>query len=104
MENKKLVYYAVLDAIGTFLYVVLVAWFMSHASQFLGKEDNFMSPVVALLIFIISALVTSSLVLGRPIMYYLDGKKKEALKLFFYTGISLVVLFFMAIGEMLLLK
>lgn len=38
-----------------------------------------------LLLLILSATVTGSLVLGRPILWYLDGKKKEAVSLFVAT-------------------
>ena len=104
MLNKKLVNYAIIHSLGVLAYVSLVVIFMNNAQRLFGKNDNAMTGVVALMIFILSALVTGSLVLGRPIMLYLDGKKSEAVKLLFYTMASLFVLLLLAIGGLLLLK
>jgi hypothetical protein len=51
--------------------------------------------------FVFSALVTGYLVLGKPIMMYMDGQKKEALRLLFYTGAFLFIL--MLIGFIVIL-
>lgn len=82
----------------------LVALFMNNAEKIFGKSDNAITPVIALLLFILSALITGSLVLGKPLMLYLDGKKAEAVKMVFYTGASLFVLLLLAIGALLLLR
>ena len=37
-------------------------------------------------------LITGSLVLGKPIYLYMEGKKAEGIKLLFYTIISLAVI------------
>ena len=104
MNNSKLINYAVTHSLGVLAYVSLVVLFMSNAQKIFGKNDNVMTGVVALLMFILSALVTGSLVLGRPIIFYLDGKKKEAVRLLFYTMASLFVLLLLAIGGLILLK
>lgn len=54
------------------------------------KPDTVFAPIMALMLFVLSAAVTASLVLGRPILWYIDGKKKEAVQLLFST---LVVFF-----------
>lgn len=56
------------------------------------------------LIYYGAALTTGSLVLGRPIMFCLDGKKTEAVKLLFYTTVSLFVLLLLATGGLILLR
>ena len=38
-----------------------------------------------LLLFVCSAAITGSLVLGKPVMLYLDNKKPEAIKFFLKT-------------------
>ena len=43
-----------------------------------------------LMLFVFSALLTGYLVLGKPIMMYVDGQKKEAVRLLFYTGAVLL--------------
>jgi len=97
MKNSKLISFSVLHSLGVLVYVTLVALFMNNAENILGKKDNFMTGIIVLLIFILSALITSSLVLGRPILFYLDGKKTEAVKLLLYTIISLAVILVLVI-------
>jgi hypothetical protein len=86
MKNSILKF-AGLNALGTASYVALVATFLSYTSQIFGadKEDVILIPISMLLLLVLSASVTGSLVLGRPILWYLDGKKKEAVTLFIAT-------------------
>lgn len=85
--NKSILKLAGLHALGTALYVVLVALFLNGLSIiFRGKPDNeILAPIAMLLLFVLSASITGSLVLGRPILWYLDGKKKDAITLFVAT-------------------
>jgi hypothetical protein len=93
MKNSKLVFYAIVNSLGVFLYVSGVAWFLFNAERVFGKQtQNFWVPVAILLLLILSATVTGSLVLGRPIYLYLKGLKTESIKLLFYTIISLFVI------------
>lgn len=102
MKNKKIYQWAALDALGTALYILLVGAFMNNASRIFGEVDNkFISPAVFLLVFILSALITSSLVLGRPVTLYLDGQKKEGIKLLLLTGACLFVILLIFLGILL---
>ena len=93
MNNKKLVLLSVLNSLGVLVYVSLVALFFRNAERIFGnKPDNFLAPVIMLTLFVLSALITGSLVLGKPIMLYFDGQKKESIKLLVYTAISLAVI------------
>lgn len=80
---------ALVNSVGTLLYVILIATFFYFAETLFGQngeEDKvFLIPVVMLLLLILSAAITGSLVFGRPILWYLDGRKKEALSLLLYT-------------------
>jgi len=104
MENKKLISWSIVHSLGVLIYVSLVALFMNNAEKLFGKEDGPMTGVVALLLLVLSATITGSLVIGKPILLYLDGKKSEAIKMFFYTIASLFILLLLAIGGFLLLK
>lgn len=86
MKNPVLKY-AALNSVGTALYIALIVCFFTMAPYILGEnvEDTFLIPVAMLLLFVLSASVTGSLVLGRPILWYLDGKKKEAVSLLVAT-------------------
>lgn len=103
-NNKKLFFMSILHSLGVLAYVSLVVLFMSNVQKIFGKNDNIVAGIIILLIFILSALITGSLVLGRPIMLYLDGKKTEAVKLPFYTMASLFVLLLLAIGGLVFLR
>ena len=93
MNNKpSILKYALANALLTAFYVALLALFVSNAGTiFEHGPDNALIPMAMLLLFIFSALVCGGLVLGRPILWYLDGKKKEALKLLGYTTVTIFV-------------
>lgn len=63
----------------------MVALLTSNAESIFGKMTNFWGPVVLLLLFVLSATIVGSLVLGRPIYLYLNGSKPDAIRLLFYT-------------------
>ncbi len=83
--NKKLLKLSFLQSFGIFAYITTIATIMRNGSRIFGEQDNFFSPVAFLSLFVLSACVTSGLALGRSILWYLDGQKKEAVSLFFYV-------------------
>jgi hypothetical protein len=86
MTNKKLALYGFFNAFGTVIYVSLVATIMSNGSSWFGQVDNkFLTPIAVLMLFVLSASIVGTLVLGRPALMFLDGKKTEGVKLFLYT-------------------
>jgi len=92
MRNQKITWQSFLNAAGTVLYVGVVSWLMFNGESFLGKVNNFWGPLMILMLFVVSALITSTLVLGWPIFLYFEGKKKEAINLFFYTAGWLILI------------
>lgn len=74
-----------LNALGTAAYVVLLVLLIDNLERFFPKEDNVFMPISALMMFVLSASITGSLVIGKPILMYLNGEKVEAVKLFLYT-------------------
>mgnify|MGYP001619982831 CR=1 FL=1 len=92
MNDKKLFLLSVLNSLGVLAYVSLVVLFMSNTQNIFGQGDNPMIGVVMLLLLILSALITGSLVLGRPILYYLEGQKREGVRLLLFTIIDLVII------------
>ncbi len=78
--------FAGLNALGTALYITIVGSLFFYAPQlFGGTKDTVLIPIAMLLLFVLSASTTGLLVLGRPILWYLDGKKKEAISLLITT-------------------
>lgn len=92
MDNKKLAKYALLNSIGVLIYTVAVATIMQNGDKIFGTMQRFWGPVAFLMLFVLSATIVGALVLGRPILFYLDGLKKEAVKLFIYTVVCLLAL------------
>lgn len=104
--NKPLLKVAALNALGTVLYITLVSTLMFNAEHIFGngKEDIVLIPIAMLLLFVLSASIISSLVLGRPILWYLEGKKNEAVSLFIATLGFLFLAMITAFSGLILLK
>ncbi len=58
-------------------YVFGVSQLMQNGSKLFGETDNMLTPFAVLLLFVFSAAVMGGLLLGQPVMLYLDNKKKE---------------------------
>lgn len=82
---KKNILHSLGHAVLVLLYVGLVASIMNNGSRWFGVKDTAWTPVAMLMLLVLSASITGTLVLGRPLLMYLDGEKKEALKFFSYT-------------------
>lgn len=103
MKKAGIIQHAMINALGTAFYVAIVASFMYFFSQ--GNPDGnptILIPITMLMIFVFSAAFTGFLILGKPIMWYIDGKKKEALSLLLYTLgmffiITIIVLSFLVL-------
>lgn len=94
--KKDILKHAFVNAILTSLYIGLVASFLSYAPQYFGladKPDTVFAPILMLMLFVFSAAITGALVLGKPILWYMDGNKRDAVRLFLYT----LAVFFVAI-------
>ena len=83
---KKDVTHSLGHAVLVLAYVSLVASIMNHGNTWFGPKDTAWTPVAMLMLFVLSAAITGSLVLGRPVMMFLDGQKKEAVKFFEIRG------------------
>ena len=82
---KEAVRYAIVDSFGTALYVAVIASLMYSIEGGFFPEKTFLAPIAMLMLFVFSAAFTGILVFGKPIMWYIDGKKKEAIALLSYT-------------------
>lgn len=82
---NKLIRRSFLNALGTVAYIILVGTIMRNAEKIFGKVDDIFAPVIVLTLFVLSAAITGSLILGKPVLLFLEGNKSEAIKLFTYT-------------------
>jgi len=105
MKKISLLKRGLLNSLGVVIYIGLLVPIMNNGSKWFGEKDNpWLTPMLVLLLFIFSALVTASLVIVKPVMLYLDGAKKEALRLLFYTGASLFAWLVILMIVLLLIK
>ncbi|HEV8601513.1 MAG TPA: hypothetical protein VGQ87_02865 [Patescibacteria group bacterium] len=85
MDNK-MVQKSFMHAALTVLYIAVVAWVMQNVQKWFPMPDEtILAPIAFLLLFVISASVVGSLVLGKPAMMFMSGSKKEAVTLLGYT-------------------
>lgn len=94
--DKNTVKRALINALAIAAYVTLVGTFMFYANTIFGKQDKFLTPVVVLLLLVLSAAITASLLFGQPVMWYVDGRKKQGLQLLGATLASLAGLTILA--------
>jgi hypothetical protein len=85
MEKISLIKLGLRNSMATAIYVVIVAMIMNNAERIFGTMKNIIGPVAFLLLFVTSAAITGFLVLGQPIMMYVDNQRRDAIKLFIYT-------------------
>lgn len=86
--NKIIFKRATVNALATAAYVTGIGLFVSYANTIFGKEDKVLTPVVVLMLLVLSVAVTGSLLFGQPAVWYVDGKKKQALQL---LGVTLAI-------------
>ncbi|HOZ53478.1 MAG TPA: hypothetical protein PK142_02250 [bacterium] len=105
MKKSKLILRAIAYSLGLFVYIILLATFMNRASDWFGQNDQgVVAPIIFLLIFVFSALITGGLVLVKPVMLYVDGQKKDGIKLLIYTGLSIFVLILLTLLVLFILN
>ena len=95
MKNslKQSFIYSILAAV----YVALVATFMTYSKNIFNGADSALKGFAILILFSLSALVVATLLVGKPIMLYIDGKKKEAVYNLVASGIWLLIFLIVAL-------
>jgi hypothetical protein len=96
MNNRQLAWGGARNALGAAFYVVLVVCLMSYAGDRFDSAPEMLTGIAVLMLFVTSALIEATLVLGQPIWMFVNGKKSEALRLFGYTAGALVALMMLA--------
>lgn len=100
---NKILRYSFFHSLGVGAYITLLVWLMSNIEKWVQGPDNILAPITMLLLFVLSAALTGSLVLGKPIMMYLNGEKSEALKMFLFT-VAWLFLFVVVLFLFIVLK
>ncbi len=102
MKTGEIIKRSFLNALGTFVYIGLIALLM-FAGPFPQKDPAFVMPIFVLTLFVISASITGFLVLAKPLQLYMNGSRREAIVLFFST-LAWLILFLLLVVAALLLK
>lgn len=90
MFDKDTVKQSLTYASLAILYVAAVATFMQNAERIFGPgPDSPLAPVAFLLLLVVSAATMGALIFGKPVMLYIDGRKREAVATVICTIASL---------------
>jgi hypothetical protein len=84
----------ILSALITVIYIAAISLFLFNADNFFGasKSNELLIPIVMLSLLVLSAAITGITVFGRPVIWYLNDSKKEALRLLAWTLGALFVI------------
>jgi len=83
---KKTLKYALINSLGTAVYIVFVVSLIFFiGNKFSGSDETIFIPIAMLMLLVFSVALVGSLIFGRPIIWYLNGKKKDAVLLLVYT-------------------
>ena len=93
---KNVTQQSFVNATLTVVYVIAVAAFMTNAEHWFGQMNSVLSAASFLLLFTLSAFVVGGLLVIKPLLLYIDGAKKEAVKLFVLSGVWLAI--WLAVG------
>lgn len=93
----------IFNALSASAYIVIIVSVMTFLSRYSTNPDKFFAPVLFISMFTLSAAIMGYIFCGQPILLYLDGQKKQAVKLFLQTvlafgSITLVVLVLLISG------
>ncbi|MBY0539142.1 hypothetical protein K2P56_01740 [Patescibacteria group bacterium] len=105
MKITRIIELGFLHAFGAVAYIALVAVVMTRGEDLVNAfEGSLLPPILFLTLFVLSAAVMGLTLFGRPILWFLEGKKKEALMLALCTVLLLalivasILLFTLAFG------
>lgn len=82
----------------TALYIGLVVTVMQITSHYAGPDVPYLTGFIVLTLFVVSALITGSLVLWMPVRLMLEGSRHEAGVMLVSTGVTLVALLAVVAG------
>jgi hypothetical protein len=81
MKKQNIPLAGFLHAVAATAYIGLVASIMNNGNAWFGQKDGPFTPMAAMMLFVLSFGVMVCLAFVRPVLWYLDGKKKEAIQL-----------------------
>ena len=103
MKTKNIITTSLINSLGVVAYVSIVATIIKNGQSIFGSMYGIFGPFSFLMLFVLSAAICGYLVFGKSVLMYLDGNKKEALKLLGYIIMWLALATAIAILSMLLI-
>ena len=101
---KNIITRALINTLGLLAYIILVMNILNNGEKIFGNMPKPIGGITFLLIFVFSALVSSLLILGKPAMLFFDGRKKEGIRMLFYTMGWMLVIIFLIIAARLIME
>lgn len=76
----------VVNALTASVYIVLVVSVMNFVTQPLrDKPDTFLAPITVLFVLTLSTAIMAFLFFYQPLLFLIEGRKREAINLFVKT-------------------
>ncbi len=95
--NRAMSKNPIVNSFAASAYIVLLVLMMNLGGKMAEDGNSLIAPIAAISLFTLSAAVMGYLFCFQPIQLYLDGKKKQGIKLFLNTveifgGITVLIL------------
>jgi len=100
----RAVFLGLIQAVATSIICVIALGAVSQLQKWESPIDGFFDDVALLLIFIISALVSATLVLAYPAYLILSQRLKEGFSLLISTILWLIVILVGILGVIILIR
>ena len=107
LMNNQIMRNAFVNAGATIIYIMLISSFMFYVPEHFNSnsEDVVLMPILMLSLLVFSAALVGILIFGKPIMWYLDDRKNDAVRLLSYTlGIFLAITILILVLLLLIIK
>jgi len=89
--KKSFLFIGFLESLGIVLYCVFISGFFMIMEKYLSTPPQFMGMAVMLVILVLSAAITGSMVFGYPVYLILkENKVKEGLQVLGYFALFLL--------------
>ncbi|MFA5126824.1 MAG: hypothetical protein WC465_02360 [Patescibacteria group bacterium] len=102
--SKKIIKYCLIEAGAAIIYVGLVVGLMNNSEKIFDQHSDVWAGVAMLLLLVFSVAVMGLTIFGRSIIWYVDGQKKEALRLIFCKLAFLLIIILLVFLGLVIIK
>lgn len=88
LKKLSLPFIAFLQVTGLVIYIIFISSFFTFISPTMNKDiSEFYAPIIMLTLFVISAIISATLVLGRAAVLFWEKRYKECFAIVLWTVI-----------------